>query len=169
MQTEEGNLMSDISPTTGESFYSGTWSEIQDILRVIDIGEGKMAKVTQPMVNGYQETIDRDIDAILGELYHVPLRAMNQMQPDGVTKRVFPGDVRRCAKYWVAGLLLLNEFQSLAQNITDQATQYVDDSKRQIYAMKRYTHRLPGQERKSHLSRTIPPNFQPASVPEQDF
>ena len=161
--------MSDISPTTGETYYSGSWTEIQDILRVIDIGEGKMAKVTQPMVNGYQETIDRDIDAILMELYHTPLRAMNQMQPDGVTRRVFPGDIRRCARYWVAGLLLLNEFQNLAQNITDQATAYVEDSKKQIYAMKRYSHRVPGQERKSQLSRTIPPNFQPAAVPEPDF
>jgi hypothetical protein len=161
--------MADISPTTGQEFYSGTWQNIQDILRVIDIGEGKMAKVTQPMVNNYQETIDRDIDAIIGELYHVPLRAMNQMQPDGITKRVFPGDIRRCARYWVAGLILLNEFQGLAQNITDQATQYVDDSKKQIFAIKRYNHRVPGQERKSHLSRTIPPNFQPAAVPEPDF
>ena len=161
--------MADISTTTGEEYYSGSWQEIQDILRVIDIGEGKMAKVTQPMVNVYQETIDRDIDAILMELYHTPLRAMNQMQPNGVTKRVFPGDIRRCARYWVAGLLLLNEFQSLAQNITDQATSYVEDSKKQIFAMRRYTHRVPGQERKSHLSRTIPPNFQPASIPEPDF
>ena len=83
----------DKSPTTGEEYYSGSWQSIQDILRVIDIGEGKMAKVNEPMVNVYQETVDRDIDAILGELYHVPLRAMNQMQPNGVTKRVFPGDV----------------------------------------------------------------------------
>jgi hypothetical protein len=161
--------MADVSPTTGEEFYSGSWQEIQDILRVIDIGEGKMAKVTQPMVNVYQETIDRDIDAILMELYHTPLRAMNQMQPNGVTKRVFPGDIRRCARYWVAGLLLLNEFQNLGQNMTDQATSYVEDSKKQIFAMRRYTHRVPGQERKSHLSRTIPPNFQPASIPEPDF
>jgi hypothetical protein len=159
----------DKSTTTGEEFYSGSWQDIQDVLRVIDIGEGKMAKVTQPMVNVYQETVDRDIDAILGELYHVPLRAMNQMQPDGVTRRVFPGDVRRCARYWVAGLLLLNEFQALAQNITDQATGYVDDAKKQIYALKRYSHRVPGQERKSQLSRTLTPNMQPASIPEQDF
>lgn len=161
--------MSDISPTTGEEYYSGSWSEIQEILSVIDIGEGRMAKVTQPMVNHYQQMVDRDMDAILSEVYHCPLRAMNQMQPDGVTRRVFPGDVRRCARYWVAGLLLLNEFQALAQNITDQATGYIDDSKKQIYALKRYSHRIPGQERKSQLSRTIPPNFQPASIPEQDF
>jgi hypothetical protein len=161
--------MADVSPTTGEEFYSGSWQAIQDVLRVMDIGEGKMAKVTQPMVNGYQEMIDRDIDAILMELYHTPLRAMNQVQPDGTTKRVFPGDVRRCARYWTAGLLLLNEFQGLAQNLTDQAAAYVDDSKKQIFAMKRYNHRVPGQERKSHLSRTIPPNFQPPSIPEPDF
>lgn len=162
-------MSQDISDLTGESFYSGSWSDIQEVLRVIDIGEGKMAKVTQPMVNNYQEMVDRDIDAVLGELYHVPLRAMNHIQPDGTTKRVFPGDVRRCARYWVAGLILLNEFQGLAQNITEQANAYIEDARKQLFALKRYTHRIPGQERKSHLSRTIPPNLQPASVPEQDF
>lgn len=161
--------MADISKTTGEEFYSGSFSDIKEILSVIDIGEGRMAKVTQPMVNNYQETIDRDIDALLMELYHTPLRAMNQVQPNGLTKRVFPGDVRRCSRYWVAGLILLNEFQGLAQNITDQATQYVEDAKKQIYAMRRFSHRVPGQERKSHLSKTMTPNMQPASIPEQDF
>lgn len=159
----------DKSPTTGEQYYSGDWTDVQDVLRVIDIGEGKMAKVTQPMVNRYQERVDREIDAVLTELYQTPLRAMNQVQPDGSLKRVFPGDVRHCALYWTAGLVLLNEFQQLAQNITDQATQYVDESKKKAYAMKRYSHRLPGQERKSHISRTISPTFQPPFLPEQDF
>lgn len=159
----------DKSPTTGEQFYSGNWTDVQDILRVLNIGEGKMDNVNQPMVNRYQEMVDRDIDALLEEVYHVPVRAMNQVMPDGNTKRVFPGDVRRCARYWSAGLLLLNEFQQLAQNVTDQASGYIEDSKKQIYAMKRFSHRIPGQERKSQISRTLPPNFQPSTIPEQDW
>jgi len=159
----------DLSPTTGEQFYSGNWNAIQDILRVLNIGEGKMDRVTQPLVNNYQEMVDREIDGILGELYHTPLRAMNQVQPSGATKRVFPGDVTSLARYWTAGLLLLNEFQQLAQNVTDQATSYIDESKKKAYALKRYCHRMLGQERKSNLSRTCPPSLQPPSIVEADY
>lgn len=159
----------DISPTTGELYYSGHWNEIQEILRVLNIGEGKLAKVTEEMTNHYQEMVDREIDGILESLYHVPLRAMNQVQPDGSLKRVFPGDIRRAAKYWVSGLMLLSEFQSLSQNITDQAQNYVDESKKAMYAIIRWNHRIPGQERKSSISRTMPPNMQPNSIPEPNF
>jgi len=120
-------------------------------------------------VNYYQEMIDREIDDILGELYHVPLRSMNQCQPDGTTKRVFPGAIRRLARYWSAGLLLLNEFQSLAQNINDQGQAYIDDSRRELYSAMRMNHRLWGQEFKSNISRTMPPTMQPAELPEASF
>lgn len=158
--------MADISPTTGEQFYSGDWQGIQDIIRVLNIGEGKMDKVNQPMVNRYQEMIDRDVDAILGEICQVPLRAMNQVQPDGTTKRVFPGDVRRAAKYWTAGQLLTAEFQQLEQNMTDQSVQMIMDARRQLYDMARFTHRIPGQRRKSNISRTLPAHIQPPQLPE---
>ena len=32
--------MADLSPTTGETFYSGDWEGIQDIIRVLNISEG---------------------------------------------------------------------------------------------------------------------------------
>jgi len=159
----------DISSQTGEQYYSGSWTDIQDILRVLNIGEGKLAKVTQELVNNYQEMVDREIDEILGELYWTPLRSMNEVQPDGTTKRVFPGNVRRASRYWVAGFLLLNEFQNLAQNVTDQAQSYVDDARREFYTMKRPEHRLLGQERKSNISRTLPSNMQPPQLPEANF
>jgi len=161
--------MSDISETTGVEFYSGSWEDIQMVLKVLNVDEGKLSTLTQTDVNKFQEMIDREIDAILEDTYHTPLRSMNQMQVDGITRRVFPGDVRRAARYWAASWLLLAEFQQLSQNTTDQAQTYIDDAKRQIYAMKRFTHRIPGQERKSHFSHTIPPNFQPPSIPEPDF
>ncbi len=159
----------DISPTTGEQYYSGSWQDVRNILRVLDIGEGKLAKVTMELVNFYQEMVDRDIDQELTEVYHVPLRAMNQCQPDGTVKRVFPGDVRKLARYWSAGLLLLNEFQQLNQNLTDQAQGYIDDSRRGIHALTRFNHRIWGQERKSNISRTMPPTAQPADLPEANF
>ena len=162
-------MANDTSPTTGEEYYSGSWQNIQNVLRVLDIAEGKLAKVTMELVNFYQEMIDRDIDDIIGELYHVPLRALNQMQPDGTTKRVFPGNVRRWAIYWTAGLLLQNEFQGLSQNITEQATAYIEDSRRNTYGVIRFNHRLWGQELKSNLSRTVPPSMQPPDLPEANF
>lgn len=155
--------------STGEQYYSGSYQELQEILRVLNIGEGKLAKVTEVMTNHYQEMVDREIDALLEPLYHVPLRAMNQVEPDGTLKRVFPGDVRRLAKYWTSGLMLLSEFQGLAQNVTDQAQSYIDDSRKGIYAIIRFNHRIPGQERKSHISRTMPPGMQPPAIPEANF
>jgi hypothetical protein len=159
-------MASDISPTTGERFYSGTWQNIQDVLRVLDIGEGKMSKVNQPMVNRYQEQVDREVDAMLTEVCQTPLRSMNQVQPDGTTKRVFPGDVTWAARYWTAGVLLLAEFQQLEQNITDQATSMIEDARKQVFAMTRPQHRVPGQRKKSNISRTMPPNIQPPDLPE---
>jgi len=162
--------MADISPTTGETYYSGDWEQVKDVLRVLNMDDGKLARVTQPMVNRFQETTDRDIDGILEDTYHLPIRSINQIRPsDGATVLTFPGDVRRCARYWCGGLLLLTEFQNLEQNMTDQAQAYVDDARRQVFQMKRFTHRIHGQEFKSQFSRTIPPNFQPPSIPEPDF
>jgi hypothetical protein len=253
-----------ISLTTNEEYYSGTWQDIQDVLRVLNIGEGKMAQVTQSMVSRYQEMVDRDIDALLSDVYAVPIRAYNQViqggsgsgttsvpgwmntgsvailagessvtvsgkawisiptsivvsvvkdtgifnlyatvdnssittdgftanlsaEADagyflsyvasreastqtvvtGVTIKVFPGDVRRAARYWTAGQLLINEFQQLESNITEQATQMVSDARMQVYAMSRPNHRIPGQRRKSNLSRTMPANLQPSAFPER--
>jgi len=159
-------MASDISPTTGEVFYSGTYQAIIEVLRVLDIGEGKMSKVTQPMINHYQEITDRQVDAILSEVCQTPLRAMNQVQPSGLTKRVLPGDVVWAARYWTAGELLLAEFQQLEQNLTEQITIMVNDAKQSVYAMTKPTHRVPGQRRKSNLSRTMPPNLQPPAYLE---
>ena len=257
--------MSDISPTTNEEFYSGNWQDIQDVLRVLNIGEGKMSQVTQTMVNRYQEMIDRDIDALLQETYQTPIRAFNMIQAtssgtptipggsaagvqnitvgslsvtvalagwlftptsvivtvnmpaggdnifatvdvstitsngftanlssapmvggyslsyiataptipgapyagSGLQVRVFPGDVRRAARYWTAGQLLVNEFQQLEANLTEQATQMVADARMQVYAMSRTNHRIPGQRRKSNISRTMPAGLQPSAFPER--
>lgn len=160
-------MASDISPTTGEEFYSGDWQDIQDELRILDLGEGKMSKVSQPLVNRHQETIDREADGILSECYQTPLRATNQVQPDGTTKRVFPGDLRHAVMFMVVGHILLTEFQQLEPNVTEQATAWITDGKQKIYAMTAYSHRIPGQRRKSNISRTMPPNMQPPRFLEE--
>lgn len=157
------------SPTTGEEFYSGDWDDIRDVCRVLNIGDSRMAQITQEMVEDYQERTDRDIDGILGDLYQVPFVPHYQVQPDGSEKLVFPGDLRRAALYWAAGLLLSNEFQGLDPNTNEAVTNYLDDARRSIFQMRRYTHRIRGQEKKSHFSRTLPPTMQPPSIPEPDF
>ena len=158
-----------ISPTTGEGYYSGTVSDIKKILSAMDIGEGKLATFGEAEVACYQEIVDRAIDDIVGELYHVPLLRINQKQPDGSTKKVIPGSVKMAAMWWTAGLILKDQFQQLASNTTDQAEQYITKAKRDIYAIIRYNHRLYGQRRKSHMSRTMPPGMQPPTFPEANF
>lgn len=155
-----------LSPTTGQQYYSGTVSDIKQILSAMDIGEGKLARFGETQVAFYQETVDRAIDEILGELYHVPLIAINQMQPNGLEVQVFPGSVKMSAMWWVAGLILKNQFQQLAQNSSDQSEQYIEKAKKDIYEIVRYNHRLYGQRRKSSISRTMPPNMQPPMFPE---
>jgi len=157
------------SPTTGEEFYSGDYRDVRDVCRVLNIGDGKMSQITQPMVEKYQERVDREIDGILGDLYYTPLIARNQVQPDGSEKLVFPGDLRRHALYWSAGLLLANEFQGLDPNVNESVTSYIEDSRRSVFALKRNTHWMRGQERRSHISHTLPPTMQPPDTPEQDF
>ena len=255
-----------VSPSTGEEPYSGTFKDIKDVLRVLNIGEGKMAVVTQEMVASYQEMIDRDIDALLQDVYQTPIRSYNMIQAissggspaipggmaagtkeitvgslsvtltlagwsftptsiiatvtmpaggdnifatvdnstitangftanlssaptmagyfmdyiaiatavngvpyvgSGAQVRVFPGDVRRAARYWTAGQILVNEFQQLEANLTEQATQMIVDARMQVYAMSRMNHRIPGQRRKSTISKTLPAGLQPNAFPER--
>ena len=132
--------MADISPSTNQEFYSGSWENIRNVCRAIKMGEGKLAKVTQELVNYYQELVDREIDAQLENYYYVPLIAYNQVMPDGVTRSVFPGDIRRHATYWTAGLLLQSEFQGNEPNAQEAATQYIEESKKMLYNMMRFNH-----------------------------
>ena len=32
--------MADISPTTGETYYSGDWEQVKDVLRVLNMDDG---------------------------------------------------------------------------------------------------------------------------------
>ena len=157
------------SEYTGQDFYSGSWKDIQNIVRVLNIGSGKLAVVTQELVEYYQEMIDRDIDSQLTEVIHTPLLQYNQVVPDGTTKQQYPGSIVRLARYWTAGLLLANEFQSLDTNASESAEKYVADAKDELFKMMRFNHRLKGQEYKSNISRTMPPGLQPPDLPTRDF
>lgn len=158
-----------ISTTTGQQYYSGTWEDIRNLLKVLNIGDGLLANITSEIVNNYQEMVDRDIDAILSSRYHTPFIAMNKMQPDGVVRPVFPGDIVSGARYWTAGLLLSNEFQQLEQNKQEQAEGYLEIGRRKIVTIARSTHVIPGQELKGFPTRTMPPSLQPTPPPSRDW
>lgn len=159
-----------ISPTTNEEYYSGTWEDLKKILSICDIGEGRLSEgLPVECIEEFQEMVDRTIDDILGEVYHVPLLRINQKQPDGVTRKIMPGSVVYAARYWAAGLIMLDQFQQLSQNVTEQAQQYITESKQRIYDMRKFTHRLYGQRVKSNISRTLPPGMQPPAQPEQNW
>jgi len=162
--------MPDISSTTGREFYSGSWEDIRDLCRVLNIGEGKLATITQQTVNKFQEMVDREIDGILEDMYWVPLIQINQYQPDGTTKLIFPGSLRRLARYWSAGLLLQVQFQGVDPNINESASAFIEDSRKEVFKLRRMTNRLPGQRFKSaHMGHTMPPTMMPPVIPEQDW
>lgn len=155
-----------ISPTTQEEFYSGDWKDIENMCRVLQIGQGKLAKITEQLVEFYQEMVDREIDGQLNQYYYTPLRSYNQYIPaNDTTIAIFPGAIRSLARYWTTGTLLLSEFQSLEQNITEQAQKYIDESKQKIFDIIRYSRRIPGQLIKHNL-KTAPPSMMPGVNPE---
>jgi hypothetical protein len=158
--------MPDISSTTGEPYYSYDWQSVRDVCKSLQIGEGKLAKITQELVNKFQELADRDIDGELERFYYTPIRSYNVYMPaTATTQSVFPGMIRRIAIYLAAGLLLTSEFQQMEPNMLEAAQNYVNDSKRELFEIIKYTRRIPGQQLKSNL-RVMPPTMQPGYVPE---
>jgi len=161
-------MAADISPTTGQLYYSGSWTAIQDICKVLKIGPGKLSQIDQPMVNRFQEMVDREIDGMLTDLYWVPLRRFNQYQPDGSTKSVMNGNIQRLARYWTAGLMLQSQFQQLDPNVNETTTSYIEDSRKEVYDIVRFQRRLQGQEMK-HPLKTAPPSLMPPYSMEQNW
>jgi len=160
----------DLSPTTQSEYYSGDWQSIRNICRVLKMGEGRLAKITQELVNFYQEMVDREIDGELTQYYYIPIRGYNVWMPDansgaGATVKVFPGNIRTIARYWTAGLLLTSEFQGLDPNTNESANNYIIDSKQKIFDIIKFSRRIPGARWKSR-QRPMPPTLDPGYLPE---
>lgn len=159
----------DISPTTGEEFYSGSWENIKHICSVLKIGDGRLARITQEIVNHWQEQTDRAIDGQLERYYYTPLNPINLYQrATGNTIKTFPGAIVEASRYWASGALLLAEFQQLENNVTEQATSFVNESKQRIYDLSRFNRRLQGQRFKHNL-RSAPPSMMPGFNPEPNW
>jgi len=139
-------------------------------VRILNIGDSKMSTISQEVVNYYQEMVDREIDDMLNEVIWVPVRYFSQVQPDGTTKSLFPGNVRRLARYWSAALLVLSEFAQTSQNTTDLAERYIEDSRRELHKMVEFQQRIQGQEYKSTWAgHTMLPTMMPPTKSEPDF
>jgi len=156
--------MSELSPTTGENFYSGSYTNIAEVLSVLKIGNGKLDAMTKETVNSFQERADREIDGILNDLYHTPFRHKYKMNPQGEYILSFPGDLRQAAIYFTAAMLIASEFQSAVSNTNDATNAMFEKAKNMVYDLKRNTHWIAATERKSHISRTMPMTWQPAST-----
>jgi hypothetical protein len=158
--------MSDISVVTGEEYYSGSFQDVKEVAKSLKIGEGKLAMISQEMVNRYQERADREIDGELERYYYTPIRFYNVYMPaTATTVRVFPGMIRKLALYMTAGLLLTSEFQQMEPNMLEAAQNYINDSKRDLFEIIKFTRRIPGQQWKHNL-RTAPPTMMPGYTPE---
>jgi len=161
--------MPDVSPTTGEAYYSGTWEDVRNLCKVLKIGSGRLALIDQKLVEFYQEQVDREIDGELEQYYYVPLRSYNMYRPvDSTTISVFPGAIRSLARHWAAGALLMSEFQDLDPNANEGATTYITESKQKLYDFMRFQKRIPGQTWKHNL-RTMPPTMAPGFNPEPEW
>jgi hypothetical protein len=161
--------MAEVSNVTGMPYYSGTWQDVRDHARTLKIGEGKIATLSQEVINKWQEYVDREIDGILHELYYVPIRYFNQMQPNGVKKKIYPGEIVALALTWVCAQVVANEFSGVDPNASEQAQTLMEESKKKLQDMVKYCKRIQGQEVKSNISRTMPPTMQPPFFPEPQF
>lgn len=145
--------------------YSGTVDNIMMFCKSLGVNGDELVNISPVKVENMQRLVDDAIDDTLGEYYFTPLVCYNQQRPDGTIRKVFPGKIRLMATQWVAGLLLQTEFQNVEPNINEQATRFVEASKRELQEIVDYSVRIPGQRRK-HPSPTMPPNLAPSKTNE---
>ncbi len=159
----------EINPRTGQVFYGRCHEDIINICKVLNIDGGRMSKINPDRIRYFMDLVEQLIDGYLEEYYFTPIRPYNQMMPDGHTKLIFPGRLRKVAQYWAAGLLLQTEFQALEPNANEAVEKYIEDSKKETFQMTFYNQRLQGQCLKSATSRTFPPSMQPAMPPSENI
>lgn len=162
-------MSDEINPRTGQVFYAGAADDVIKICRSLKIDEGRLSKITHEHVRYYMDNAEQAIDSYLCDYYFVPILPYNSVMPDGVVKKQFPGGIRKLARYWSAGLLLMSEYQQMEPNLNEAATAYIEDAKKDLYRYTYYNQRIVGQRFKSAISKTMPPNMQPALNPEQNW
>jgi len=150
-----------INPNTNQEFYSGTADDVLVFCKSLNVDGGRLSTVKPANVKHYQQLVDGAIDGYLAETYFLPIKPYNQVDANGNPKLIFPQRLRLLAQEWVAGLMLISEFQSTEQNMNESGTKMVEEAKKEIYQMSLWNHRIPGQRYKSSVSHTMPPNVEP--------
>jgi len=70
-------MANNISPSTGQPYYSGDWEQdIKHLIKSTNVGEGIMNTVNMTEITKYQEQVDRLIDAQLQALYKTPFKQL---------------------------------------------------------------------------------------------
>lgn len=156
--------MQDVSPTTGLPYYSGSWENIRDALKVLKIGNAKLDSLSVETVNGFQERSDRYIDGILFDLYKTPFKSKKRVNRAGIVYDEFPGDIKQVAIYYSCYLLMSSEYQGVSPNVNEHTNTFKDDAEKMLFALRKNTHWVPNADRKSQISRTMPPSWQPAFI-----
>jgi hypothetical protein len=156
-----------VSPTTGESFYSGDWEkQIKPLIKALNVGAGKMNTIDQASIERQQEQADRLIDNKLEALYVTPLakqRIFNRTT--NVWVLTYPGRVQEAARYLVAGLLMKAEYQQLDSNVNEAVQNYIDYAMTILEDIRGMTDRLEGQETRADLSTFLPSGVMPRVRP----
>lgn len=156
----------EINPRTGQEYYCGSVKDIQELCRVLNIGDGKAQKINSNTVRYYMDMVELLIDGYLQEYYFTPIRPYNQMMPNGQVVKMFPGRVRVCAQQWAAGLMMQSEFQKIDSNSNENVDKYIESARKEIHQMNLYNQRIPGQVYKSGWGRSAIPTMQPGIPPE---
>lgn len=151
-----------------DEYYSGTIKDVLLFCKSLNIGNGKLSKINNQMVEKYMSLVDGLIDSYLQEYYFVPVRRYNRVQIDGSVKKVFPGKIRLIALQWTAGLLLQSEFQNLQPNQNQVVLKYIEQARKQIYQITLYNARIPGLRWKANgISHFAPPELMPSKNPQR--
>ena len=149
-------------------YYAGTVADVLLFCKSLNIGNGKLSKITDQMVQKYMTLINGQIDSYLQEYYFVPVRRYNRVRPDGTLQKVFPGKIRLVALQWTAGLLLQSQFQNLQPNQTQAVSKYIQQARKQIYQLTIYNARIPGLRWKANgISHFAPPELMPSKNPQR--
>lgn len=149
-------------------YYSGTIKDVLLFCKSLNIGNGKLSKINNQMVEKYMSIVDGLIDSYLQDYYFVPVRRYNRIQIDGSVKKVFPGKIRLIALQWTAGLLLQSQFQNLQPNQNQVVLKYIEQARKQIYQITLYNARIPGLRWKANgISHFAPPELMPSKNPQR--
>ena len=151
-----------LNPDTGQEYYSGTIDDVVKFCKSLNIDSGRLSAVKPISIEKYQYQVDGIIDGYLNESYFLPIKPYNQVDANGIPHKIFPQRLRYLAQQMVAGLLMLSEFQHQEQNMNEAGQKMFEESKKEIYQMTLWNHRIPGQRWKERsLGHTAPPNFVP--------